>query len=1113
MNMKRKLIRLIATALALLTLGAAVCMVNASAATGDGAVTVIQQALRMPVGATQKLDVSGKTAGGAAVSDFTYTSSKTSVAVVSNQGVITAKGVGHADITVHSSKADAFFTVSVDVYDPAKEQTKEEFRISVFWGPTWDYTNDEQYDLLADAGINWVMMPGDAKLNGKEGIFKAAKLCYDRGIHLIGIDYGSVSGRADTTKAMWESFRDTYQYCAGLGGIFLADEPMNANPYADDYRYSQEVWPGFYSHLNFLPSSVYGSSDIYKRQLDDFVNLVGADKYQYLMFDRYPFAGAAGNFDPGIYTNLNDLRLVGLRNQVKTAAYVQSIGNNGGLRRPTGTEINFNVNICLAYGVKMFRYFTWFQPTGQGETFTTSIVDANGKPTDLYESVKTTNAHVMNWGPTLMKVDALEVYHGTGSDGPRVPKDFFAIPTAGKNVLLSFMRDRETGRNYLMVVNKSFTKKQTTTLSFDTAIASLQQISYEDGKLYNAPLDNHTLTLELAPGDASLFVLPEGYDWYKAPAAPQKGENLAADCQVSGTYSDGDSGAGLYLWNLTDGVLKKQKGNSGWRAVGSKRDQEASVTINLGAIRTVDRVDLFPAGEGESYGIDFPRDFSIEVSADGQTWETAVSVTGFETALPSFTFPARQAQYVRLHITAMRQISRTYQASLAEIQVFEDDGHTSAIVPFNQSLLDLMKLVEETDTSMASADRKKVLDDAVKKALAVSADGNATLDAIKQALNELQDALNNLLSPNQRVLKEIIDVLEALEADARAELEIDLLVAQRVYSDPEASEDALKAAVTRAIRALQSRYTLEELNDNIAAKKNNPTIIYSSNLWDSYEALGWSWKFINDGTTNLWSSELLITDPNNTEWIGYKFAEPEVFDTVVIVPRGGGIDFPTHWILEYSQDGENWVTILEDQHCDNKGETVTLTFEPVMAKYIRFFGVKLKNGGDGYALQLSEMEVYRAKDATVFSTDALPDAIAAAEAVNTEPYSAESVARLTAAIERAKALLTAEAPTQAQVEKALDDLVWAAENLTEPEPETEPPTEPETEPATEPMTDPVDTTATEAVSTGEDSVPSTESGTEATVSKGCASALSALSLVALSAASAALLCRKKREDA
>src|SRR5690606_23492342 len=131
---------------------------------------------------------------------------------------------------------------------------------------------------------------------------------------------------------------------------------------------------------------------------------------------------------------------------------------------------------------KQLSYFTWFTPTGRPELFTDAIIAPDGTPTDLYEPVKQLNSEVKALGPTLVGLDSLEFYvHGPDQfQQEPVPTDFVAQLGADDNVLVSRLVDRESGRQYLMLVNNDFRAGQSIELQLD-GITAVEEVSRVDG--------------------------------------------------------------------------------------------------------------------------------------------------------------------------------------------------------------------------------------------------------------------------------------------------------------------------------------------------------------------------------------------------------------------------------------------------------------------------------------------------------------------------------------------------------------------------------------------------------------------------------------------------------
>lgn len=555
----------------------------------------------------------------------------------------------------------------------------ENIMLSVFWPPTPSYINDEQYQLMADAGINWVLGAGEETLATPTNQKKMLELCEKYGMHLIlnDGDFGSkLVGKQESyvTKRV-----NKYTSYSALGGFYILDEPFNANGYVEAYLNLKKAFPDGYMHLNFLPSGVYATTEQYQAQMNDWCRLCAAGGYpvDYLIYDRYPFGLQAGSMDRnGFYTNLRAVHDVGLENGVRTGTYIQTVKQSVAFRRPTASEIRYEMYSALAFGFKQLSFFTWFTPVNRSEPFEDGIISPEGVPNQHYEDIKTINHEILAIGPTLVKCEALEVYlNGRDTYGqPAIPKDFFVQPESkSQTYTVSFLKHKETGRNYLMVVNNNFSRASEVDLILDGRITSLSEVSRTDGSLIPLALDGNKLHLELAAGDAIFLALPEGVDFEKtAEGQPAAEVNLAADALITATQSTGEGG--YYMAYLNDGRRFAADSVAGWR---SQNAEDVSVTLDLKRSLNFNRIDLYPEGSLFNYGECFPENVKVSVSEDGISFTQVASAEGMgarSAAVSIRTETALSGRYIRLDFSGCRGD----YISLGEIEVYNDDGSVSA---------------------------------------------------------------------------------------------------------------------------------------------------------------------------------------------------------------------------------------------------------------------------------------------------------------------------------------------------------------------------------------------------------------------------------------------------
>ncbi len=626
----------------------------------EGSLTLKKAALRMAPGATESswfyaLDVK---------TPYTATSSDPSVARADSAGTITAVADGQATITLTSADGKS---VSVPVTVTQDKLIGDNIVIAGFWPPTPDKVNQQQFATAADFGLD-LLMGSDEHPSLAENM-TMAQLAADNGFNMMPQDMrmgcGGFAGQS--TAAVQDIVKD-YANVAGVAGVTVCDEAMPATNYAAAFNTTRSFAPALYPHYNFCPWGACGVDDASVRAWLDATGGVRSDwsAPDYLMFDRYPISTGGIDYQ-GWFTNLNNFRNLGLEYKIKTATYLEAVGFNGvGMRQPASSEIVWEANTALAYGYKQLSYFTYWQPTNRSEDFTQGVMKADGTKSDRFDSLKQLNSEVHALGPTLMKLDAKEVYLNGQTWGQQgVPTDFFAHAPSGNNLTLSYLRDRVSGRNYLMVVNNNASASQSFALQFDPMIGSVQKVSRSTGELSSNALSGNQVNLSLAAGQAELFALPNGYDYENRPA------NVAAGKTVSVSSSAPD--ATYAQWGWSAGNLVDGRTDNGWTsAIGrnSSPDSTEWAAVNLGSQYDVKQIVVYPIGF-------FAVDYQVQVSTDGNNWQTVATVTGDDgdTSAPrGFTLDTpKQASHVRVISSKLRPAvpaADGYLMQIADVQVF-----------------------------------------------------------------------------------------------------------------------------------------------------------------------------------------------------------------------------------------------------------------------------------------------------------------------------------------------------------------------------------------------------------------------------------------------------------
>lgn len=634
--------------------------------------TINKSALQMNAGSKDQLSVGWRV--GDPLNNVTWVSNNPNVVTISETGAVQAVANGTAVITGYYPAGDTYpegsVTCSVTISD---YKATDNLMITTFWPMLKENMTQEYVNDIANAGFNNIQLQYSLDVANYDDNMTIIGMAQKAGIGVTVNEkdwgWGFITNWSDEEIT---AAAQKYSHIPGVIGYFLVDEPMSSvqASFYHCFKAFRDAMPEADVHMNFLPD-LAGMKELMQSEAAPYV--------EYLMWDAYIYPNV-GVRDNALFTCSNNVRLLGLKYGVKTAQYIQSCGFNGAFRRPNGDEIRYNVNAALAYGNKQIAYFTYRKPADVGEVFTDAIVKEDGTKTDLYEDVAGINNAALQLGPTLMSVEALEVYHTgeeSGVNNP-LPENFFLQPTSssGRGLIISYMKNLDTNQNYVMLVNRDYVNAATVSFTVDEAAGALQYVSQEDGNL-KALTGN---SVELVPGGCILIKTADDFDFvpgYGEFDETPAGQNAAAGDLVT------VSAPGANVTQLTDGArivhdfdpnISVSCDLLGYQAtVGDG----TAITLDFGGLQTLNRVDLYPGAADQ-----FPSSFVLEGSADGNTWTELANETAYvlpENLACSLTFATAQYQYLRLTVRATASGS----LQLCELEAYNDDGTVPALRPLN----------------------------------------------------------------------------------------------------------------------------------------------------------------------------------------------------------------------------------------------------------------------------------------------------------------------------------------------------------------------------------------------------------------------------------------------
>ncbi len=246
--------------------------------------------------------------------------------------------------------------------------------------------------------------------------------------------------------------------------------------------------------INLLPNyatpAQLGNPD-YMSHLEAFVNIV---RPHFISYDHYHFLGRenrrAATSDTvnererlirlsaettvdrgGFFENIADVRTVSLKYDID-AMLIVLLTEHGPYRNLTRGELFWEVNMCLAYGMRRISYFTYWEPSHDDFwQWTNAMCDTEGNKMPHYYDVQAINAVIRPVGEYLFSRKSTAVFHiGTPEPGAQKFENYDVITSIdGDCGVIGFFDD---GSFYL--VNRDYLRERTFKIHASAPLATLQ---------------------------------------------------------------------------------------------------------------------------------------------------------------------------------------------------------------------------------------------------------------------------------------------------------------------------------------------------------------------------------------------------------------------------------------------------------------------------------------------------------------------------------------------------------------------------------------------------------------------------------------------------------------
>ena len=402
----------------------------------------------------------------------------------------------------------------------------KQFDITYFHGPFADYV--VKPEVIADiAASGMTLMPLHY---GTETNKQALPILRRYGLRAIVSDpriskvYSAddLAGAETAVKAVAED----YASFDNIIGWDIVDEPNAAKfpVLAAIVNAFRKFTPDMETTINLFPNYAspeqLGNPD-YMSHLEAFVNIV---RPHLISYDHYHFLGRENRkkvneaqIDErerlirlsaettenrgGFFENIRDIRAVALKYGIDPMLIVL-LTEHGPYRNLTRGELFWEVNMCLAYGMRRISYFTYWEPSHDEHwQWTNAMCDTVGKKMPHWYDVQAINAEISDAGRYLFDKTSAAVFHiGTPEAGAEAFTAFGGIEKIeGENGVIGFFDD---GSVYL--VNRDFINRNTFRLYADRPISCRKNGAF----ITSAPEDvQNQMTVELGAGEAILLHL------------------------------------------------------------------------------------------------------------------------------------------------------------------------------------------------------------------------------------------------------------------------------------------------------------------------------------------------------------------------------------------------------------------------------------------------------------------------------------------------------------------------------------------------------------------------------------------------------------------------------
>jgi hypothetical protein len=443
-----------------------------------------------------------------------------SASAVTTERKIMLEGMIELDGVEHPVTATITYDHSFTEQKTAGTNGMEKFEITYYYGPQGqDLCNEEYIKKIAECGFTSIPVEGYDPTVNKTALGYLRKY----GLTCSGlkdnrlIHAQTLTSQADIDALVTETVNDYKDYLDVIKEWWIRDEPCATDfpALARVVDALRRIDPEREVMINLFPTyanSTQLGTKTYQEHLDKFIETV---KPPYISYDHYHFQKTGTR--KGFFENIEIIRDTAIANEIDPMLIIL-LTEHMSYADLTKYQIEWEVNMCLTYGMKRISYFTfWLCQSLLDQGWSDACMDTTGKIYPHYYDVQEINKWLLPLGAELFDKTSTAVFHTRSKGGGSLEAGCETYRSYGdlgevdsdSSVVIGFFDDGSfmiTNRMYADTENARNTLRFTDVASgleyFDTATSSWKDAEADGVAVRD---ESGVLCHTFEPGEGMLF--------------------------------------------------------------------------------------------------------------------------------------------------------------------------------------------------------------------------------------------------------------------------------------------------------------------------------------------------------------------------------------------------------------------------------------------------------------------------------------------------------------------------------------------------------------------------------------------------------------------------------